>query len=469
MKWIDTTDLRQWANRRNCQETLPELVRKLIRATSTSIKSIKFPSGENVLIGGWDGILIVTDETEYLPKGISLWEFGANADTKGKADEDYKKRSENPIGFNPAESTYVFVTPRLWTKGNEWVEEKKKDGIWKDIKVINAEMLEEWLEIAPTVSAWLAIKHLSKFPNEGIQSAEDFWEEWSSGPKFKLNPDILIGGRNTQVEKLIELRLSPAIIPVQGSSREEALAFVISIFKNNSELAEDFFSRSIIVDNEDTFRKLTVLQSPLILIPRFEDTGIMNRAISNGHSVIVPLGADASDNWSSKIVLPQINRDAFVKSLIKSGLSEELAEKYSKESVRNIIILRRQLEFTRNLPEWAKPENVKEILPALIVGRWEENYENDKNILAKLAGESYEEYSKKLSRWLNTSDSPFVKIGNTWRIASPLDAWINASKYLTQNDFEILRQSFLEILREINPAFELESTRRLRCVEFGGQ
>ncbi|MCH7414325.1 hypothetical protein MM213_12575 [Belliella sp. R4-6] len=467
MKWIDTTDLRQWANRRNCQETLPELARKLIRATSDSIKSIKFPSGENVSIGGWDGILEVSDETEYLPQGISLWEFGSNADTKGKADEDYEKRSKNPIGFNPAECTYVFVTPRLWTKGDEWIEEKKKDGVWKDIKVINAEILEEWLEIAPTVAAWLAIKHLGKYPSEGIQSTEDFWEEWSSGPKIKLNPEILLGGRKSQIDSLFDLSLSPGIISVQGTSRDEALAFIISSFKNVPDKEEDFFARSIIVDSEDTFRKLSVLKTPLILIPRFEDSGIINRAISNGHCVIVPLGADASDIWRNKIVLPQIDRDSFVKSLSKTGIGEERAEKYSKESTRNVTILRRQLEFVRSVPEWAKPENVREILPALIVGRWDENYEHDKNILANLAGENYEEYSKKLSRWLNSSDSPFVKIGNTWRIASPLDAWTNASKYLTQNDFEILRQSFLNILIEINPAFELEPMKRYMASMYG--
>jgi hypothetical protein len=467
MKWVDTTDLRQWANRRNCQETLPELVRKLIRATSKSIQSIKFPSGENVLIGGWDGILIVTEETEYLPKGISLWEFGANSDVKVKADEDYEKRSKNPIGFNPVECTYVFVTPRLWSKSDEWVEEKKKDGIWKDIKVINAELLEEWLEIAPTVSAWLSIKHLGKFPNEGIQSTEDFWEEWSSGPKFKLSSDILHGGRKEQIKELFELVSTATVIPVQASSREEALAFIVSCYKSNPDKDEDFFARSIIVDNADTFRKLSALQTPLILIPRFEDTGVINRAVSNGHTVIVPLGADSSTNWSNKIVLSQIDRDLFVKSLVKTGLPEELAEKYSKESLRNITILRRQLEFNRNLPIWAKPENVKDILPALIVGKWDESYENDKTILSKLAGESYEEYSKKLARWLNTSDSPFVKIGNTWRIASPLDAWSNASKYLTQNNFEVLRQSFLEILREINPEFELEPTRRHMASMYG--
>ncbi|TDH23442.1 hypothetical protein EXU57_16665 [Segetibacter sp. 3557_3] len=460
MKWIDTTDIRHWASRRNCQDTLPELIRKLIRATSDSIESVHFPSGENVLIGGWDGVAILTSGIEYVPDGISVWEFGANSGVKAKADEDYEKRTKNPLGYNPAECTYVFVTPRLWTKREEWIEEKQKGGVWKDIKVIDAAILEEWLEIAPTVAAWLATKHLGKFRDGGIQSTEDFWEEWSSGPKLKLSPDLLLGGRESQRKSLLESVKEPSIVSVQATSREEALAFIVACHKHETTLSEGFFARSIIVDNEETFRKLSVITSPLILISRFEDSGVINRAVLNGHSVIVPLGADASDNWKNKIVLTQLERKAFVNALVNIGIPEEIAERYSKESVRNLTILRRQLEFNRNIPEWAKPEIVREILPALIVGRWDDRYHNDKNILAKLAGEDYEEHAKKLSRWLNSADSPLLKIGDTWRVASPLDAWANVSKYLTKNDFEILRSSFLEILGEINPAFEITPEQR---------
>ena len=456
MNWVDTLDIKNWANRRDCQETLPQLVRKLIRATSNSIKSIKFPSGDNVLIGGWDGLLEVTQETEYLPSGISVWEFGANKDPKGKADDDYSKRSENPLGFNPSDSTFVFVTPRLWTKSGKWIEEKRKDNIWKEIKVIDAELLEEWLEIAPTVSAWLAIKHLGKYPSEGIQSTEDFWEEWSSGPKIKLNSKLLLSGRKKEVDKLFEFTSTPSVTAVQGASREESLAFMISCFKNDPSKEEDFFARSLIVDNPETFRQLSVHNNPLILIPRFDDTGIINRAIVKGHTVIFPIGADSTANWNNKIVLSKLDRDSFVEALVESGITKELAEKYSKESARNITVLRRQLEFVRNLPEWAKAENVREIIPALIVGRWDETFENDKKIISRFANESYDNYSQKLKRWLYTQDSPIIQIGNNWRLTSPLDSWTNASRYLTKKDFEILRTSFLEIMNEINPAFDLK-------------
>lgn len=235
-------------------------------------------------------------------------------DPKGKADDDYSKRSENPLGFNPSDSTFVFVTPRLWTKSGKWIEEKRKDNIWKEIKVIDAELLEEWLEIAPTVSAWLAIKHLGKYPSEGIQSTEDFWEEWSSGPKIKLNSKLLLSGRKKEVDKLFEFTSTPSVTAIQGASREESLAFMISCFKNDPSKEEDFFARSLIVDNPETFRQLSVHNNPLILIPRFDDTGIINRAIAKCHTVIFPIGADSTANWNNKIVLSKLDRDSFVEA-----------------------------------------------------------------------------------------------------------------------------------------------------------
>ncbi len=466
MKWIDSTDLRSWANRRDCQETLPLLVRKLIRATSNSIQSIKFPSGESVLLGGWDGILEVTEKTEYLSSGTSVWEFGTDNDPKGKADSDYEKRIKNSLGINPSETTYIFVTPRLWTKGDKWIKEKKKDGIWKEIKVFNSETLEEWIEIAPTVGSWLA-KHIGKYPQGGIQPTDDFWEEWTSGTKFKLNSDILLGGRKTEQEKVINLAKQSLIIPVQGISREESLAFIISCYKDNFDSEEDFFSRSLIVDSIESFRELTVHDKPLILIPRFEDNGVINRAIQKGHTVFVPLGAESASTWNNKIILPQIERESFVSALVKTGITKEFAERFSRESARNITILRRQLEFNRTLPVWALPENVHEIIPALIVGRWDENFENDKRIISQIAGDSYENYSKKLTRWLHTYDSPIVKIGSTWRLTSPFDAWTNASINLTRNDFDLLYKSAIEILSEINPAFQLLPEQRYMASIYG--
>ncbi len=455
MKYVTTKDLREWAKSRDCQETLPHLVRRLIRSTATSIQCIKFPSGDNIHIGGWDGRLQVSTGTEYIPEGVSCWEFGCDAGAKGKADSEYEKRSKNPLGVIPSKCTFVFVTPRLWTKGEKWAKARREEKIWKNVIVINAEMLEEWLEEAPAVASWLASFHLNKLPKSGIQSTEDFWKEWSAGTKVNFIPEVVLVGREREKKLISESHNTKDIVVIQAPTKQEALAFIITSFLGTSQ-EEDFTSRSLIVDDPETFRRLASSKEPLILIPRFEDRGMLNRASSQGHKIYLPLDPDSSSNLSGKIVLPKLDRGGFIKSMEKLGFSNEEAEKLSKESARNLTILRRQLGFDRSIPNWASRENVAELLPALLVGRWDGRNKNDQKILAQLADESYEQYVKRLSKWLHAPDSPIQRIGNEWRLKSPLDSWAHASKYLVETDFKKLADSLLEIMNEINPKYDLD-------------
>ncbi|QJB32689.1 hypothetical protein HF329_15725 [Chitinophaga oryzae] len=467
MKWIDTTHIRNWAQRRDCQEHLPLLVRKLIRSTSDSITSISFPSGENVLVGGWDGILEVYEETDHLPLGLSVWEFGANSDIKGKADGDYAKRTAAPLGVEPKNTTYIFVTPRLWKKKQEWADAKNGEGIWKEVKVYDAQDLEEWIELAPTVGSWLAVKHLGILPSEGIQPTDDFWEEWSTGNRINFVPEVVLSGRIEQSKTLIENSASPDIIAIQGNSREEALAFIVATFLNDPLRAEDFFSRSVIIDSVEAFRKLLIIGKPLYLICRFDDDGILNRAKHKGHTIIVPIGLDRTDAWSDKIILPPLQRDAFVNAMVKSGMTEAQAEELSKKSARNLIVVRRQLDFKRLNPQWSLPENVNTILPAILAGRWNEDFDGDRKMVAMLAGEDYEVYIKRLQPWCFSPDAPVVKIGSNWRLTSPMDAWTHAARYLTKDDFKRLAEAFLTVLTSIDQKFDLSAEDRHKAGWYG--
>ncbi|MDX2245250.1 MAG: hypothetical protein SF052_00625 [Bacteroidia bacterium] len=466
---ISSLDLKHWADKREAQEIIPMLLRRLIWATAHShIRRIDFPARENVQTGGWDGVLELDQEILLLPKDVSFWEFGCGKDVKKKANEDYEKRTKNSLEADPSMSTFVFVTPRIWQDKERWAKNRKAEGIWKDVKVIDAQDLEVWLEISPAVAAWFGTYHLEKQPS-GTQTPENFWDEWSHSPSLSLTPKLHLGGRNNESDKLLSLSLKSNLIPVQDSSQREALAFIISCFKNNEDRAEDFFGRSIIVDDPATFRELVAKKSPLCLIPRFEDEGLLNLALKNGHVVIVPLGADASKNWGDIIMLPAINRAIFVDALVESGATKEQAEKYSRESIRNITVLRRQLGFARGKPLWAQNELVRDLIPSLIIGRWDESVDGDKIIVSQISGAEYDQYIKKLNRWTNISDYPIRKIGSLWRLTSPLDAWTNASLYLSKADFESLQSAFLETLGEINPTLELPSDRRMFASLYGAR
>ena len=91
----------------------------------------------------------------FVPEGKSVWEISVRKDVVQKADEDYQKRTENPLGLDPAEMTFVFSTSRVFPDKEGWVALKLSEGVWSDVKVVDADDLEAWLERVPAVViAW---------------------------------------------------------------------------------------------------------------------------------------------------------------------------------------------------------------------------------------------------------------------------------------------------------------------------
>ena len=146
----NATDIMAWAIRRDAQDTLPRLVRRLIHGTVPRALRVGFPAGESVQMGGWDGIVEVQAGNAFVPEGTSAWELGASKAVKGKADRDYKKRTATRLGIEPSESTFVFVTPRRWANKSKWASERTEEGKWRDVRAYDADDLEEWLGVCPS-------------------------------------------------------------------------------------------------------------------------------------------------------------------------------------------------------------------------------------------------------------------------------------------------------------------------------
>ena len=306
---------------------MPYLISRLVRATTPATTKANLPSGSATYIGGWDGIVSCETETAYVPQGVSLWEFSTTSDCRGKADDDYDKRKKNPIGITPSDSVFIFVTPRLWTKKDEWIAEKTAENYWKDVKVYDSVDLEQWLDNALSVSRWLAAQDgVGTYPFDGIMTADEFWEEWSIGAKgLVLAPESIIAGREFEKGLLLSaLQGGPTIKGIKASTKNEAIAFIIASAKTfPPEQADRFFSKALIVDTEGNFRGIRInTNTALNLVPRFDEAQPLYAAVAKGHHVLVPLGAD--DNFNQEIItLPTIDRDGQVKSLIESGVSRD--------------------------------------------------------------------------------------------------------------------------------------------------
>ncbi len=466
MKWIDSKDLENWAQRRDCQENLPLVIQRLIRATINKINTISFPSGDNIVYPGWDGRLESSEETEYIPQGLSVWEMSTDKDIKRKAESDYQKRKQDPLGYRPSEAVFIFVTPRIWTDKEKWVSEKKNENFWKDVKVYDARDLEEWLEQAPAVGAWLA-RHIGKYPGN-VQSLVDWWNEWSKVTNPPLIPELVIGGRKEESEKIKNwLNSQPSFLSVQAFTNDEAIAFLYAVISELPENEKEYFlSRSLIVYDINSFRHITTTcKNGLMLIPKFKE---IETAIpySGNHHIFIPLGPDNTLN-KEKFILSYIKREEFINALVKMGVSKELAEKYSKDTARILSVIRRQLSPVSNQPEWAKPENARELIPALLIGKWDENKPGDREIISEIAKLPYTEYIASLKKWLYQPDPPILKIGEIWRLTSHIDSFFALASFLTKEDFDNFKNISLKVLREINPALELEPEKRGMASVYG--
>ena len=144
MTLVDGTDLAAWANRRDAQEVLPQLLRRLVHATVGRVIRVGFPAGAGVQLGGWDGVVAAEQGNAFVPDGASAWELSTNQDVKGKADGDYEKRRADPR--EPAQGSYVFVTPRRWGRKDEWAVARRREGVWRDVRAYDADDLEAWLD-----------------------------------------------------------------------------------------------------------------------------------------------------------------------------------------------------------------------------------------------------------------------------------------------------------------------------------
>ena len=450
MIYIDRAHIENWAKTYSSNEYFPHLISKLIHSTAHPTSSIDIALGSAISLGGWDGVVKSEKASRFIPEGISLWEFGTNSAVKGKADEDYEKRVKDPLGYTPSECTYIFVTPRLWTNKTSWEQDRKKEGIWKDVIVYDSTNISQWLENSVAVASWFAV-HLAVVPPSGILDPEQFWDEWSKSEMCTLLPETVTAGRENEMEQLFHfLNDAPGIKAFKAGTKNEAVAFIVAAAKQFSELYRDrFFSKTLLVELEHSYRSISInsQRSALNLIPKFEEKSILYNAVSKGHHVIVPLGGD--DPFPQDVItLPSISKDGLLKALNDMGYNREEAQKYCKEAANDITILRRLLKFWDNKAEWYKSENLREIVPALFLGRWNKYNEGDREMLEKLSGKSYDDYMEIAAKWRDFEDSPLLQIGDTWRLASPLDLWGSLANSLQESDFTMLEECVHTVFTE---------------------
>jgi hypothetical protein len=462
----NSTDLDLWAERITCRSEMPRLLRRLIQVTCPDVQRVGFPADEGIQLGGFDGTVFTAAGNAYVPQGGSVWEIGATKDIKGKANDDYNKRSQNPLDITPDETTFVFVTPRRWGGKDDWVKERNGDGIWHEVRAYDAEDLAQWLEMAGGVHLWLS-ELLCKRP-QGVQTLEDFWTSWSRETHPPIESALVIGGRNQKRDELLEwLRGEPSAMVLAADSQEEAIVFVAAVVKSlETEERVSLLSRTVIVEDMQAWRSLFISSSPLILIPRFDNPEGIGQHLHQGHRSLVPMGRIGSQLSD---FLPRISRDVAEAILVKMGVEEERARRLASLARRSLSALRRKLALAPGIqvPDWAQPTEATSLLGMLLAGSWNDAVAGDREILSQLTHRPYEQVQQTAIRWMNAPDPPLRRVGDLWMLASREDAWRLIARFLTSDDLKQFEVAALQVLAERDPALDLPNDKRFAASIYG--
>ena len=473
--YISASQIVNWVekNSRKAQEFIPFLVGQLCCACANTNR-IDFPSGDSISKPGFDGF-VSTSGDAWVPKGQSVWEIGTNKDITSKASSDFIKRtSELHTDFRSC-TTYIFITPRRWTKKSAWVADRKKENCsWLDIRAYDADDLEQWLEQQPMVK----VKLLEKIDKSSyyVQSLDEYWLRWAKSCIPTISAESFLAGRNevAQVfrEKLQYTGTSARnVIPIAADSREEAAMFATAAL-----LAEEQLSKKcLMITKQDGWRFIETIPQVVFVIVAY-DYATLDLPVKDNLIVIIPMATAAllqSQPNVIKVDRPEIYE--YQKALVAIGLTDADARRTALNTGRSWVVFRRHHSADGRVPspEWASKPEAK-VLPILcLLGAWNSHkfgsewYYDDTSIVSQLACRPYAAVEQDLNYLLSCNDAPVLFLNSVWKAKSPLELFFFFGDKITTDQLERFFEIAERILSEYDPKFELDQDKRWMADSYG--
>lgn len=293
---------------------------------------------------------------------------------------------------------------------------------------------------------------------ESFKSIGEFFEEWNDTVNPKITGDFLILGREDCVENVKKwINNKEHILNISADSKDEAILFFISAVNTLDEnVRENILQNSFVIESVDNWNKLMMADSTLIFIPRFKEVDNMNRP--KNCRIVIPYNNDDITQQDDVVQLNKQKPRDFVNGLIKLGINSEKAYGLNNDTNRSLLALRRSLATAPwvKKPKWMEQQNLRMLLPVLFVGSFDENEEEDKNIISELAECSYKEYKEKIFEWTKIEDSPIERTGTIYKMINTQDMWDYLWSYITEDDMKKFKKCALKVLQTENPKFKLD-------------
>lgn len=469
---ITASHIINWANTnvKQAQTDLPRWIRRLCFDTAIT-QQLAFPAGDSSFVPGWDGILSCEQGNAWIPTGQSRWEIGCDQDVQSKAGTDYRKRTLETCADLRLACTFIFITPRRWIKKNAWVLEKMNRAEWADVRVYDAEDLEQWLEQSPSVT--LQFGEALGLLGSGVESCYRYWNSWSQQCAPKITANALFMDRTrTQENLLVNIRQAlsrsetSSILTIRADSVEEATAFVSATLISTDYLE----NQALVVSTHDGWRfveanpqlKIAVAANAEVALHPINRTGLL---------VIIPhaIGNNSSDANSKELILERPNLYEFEKALIITGIEMSDAKRFAVSCGRSWTVLRRLRATNPSIqnPNWLNVAQSKSLITLCLLGTWDANKEADREIVARLAASTYEEIDADLRMLSGLDDAPLLSIGSIWKAKSPLELLCLFGDRITRTQLDRFFAIASEILGATDPRLDLEEPQRWMAQVYG--
>jgi len=453
-------DIEQWADSLEARGELPRLVRRLIRQTNDQVTLLDVRAAEATGASGYDGLVEAPRGTPLVPEGKSVWEIGTGNDPAKKANEDYSTRTADPLGVDPGETTFVFVTCRRWDGKRDWEDAKRNEGKWKNVRAFDVQDIETALEAALAAHIWLS--ELLNKPVSGVESMEQWWSRFSNSTLPTLSPELVLSDRVDEAASLLRIvEEDPRIVTISASSQDDVIAFVGAVLLTSpEERRADLLARTLIVRDAYTLLQLDQVANLLILVPFEEDLRRDALLVRSHHVVLI-----AEEDTPADIPLPAIAIEPAISVLRGMGVDEDRATQLAQAANRSLVAFQREAPASPGAArrDWSAFFGSKEVRRAWLIGGWTEQRSGDIDVLSALLGVSYDDARDALLKLARGPDPLFTVTGEQWARVLPQAALAYGQSSISRGDLEAVEKAIQDVLGAVDPALELPVEERWRA------
>jgi excisionase family DNA binding protein len=436
---------------RDSQEHLPELVRRLLVETA-GITNISVRTGDGIALGGWDGIADSAGSA-FLPAGPLAFEMGVEANVKKKANDDYRNR----VQAQPQDLVFVFVTPRRWRDKEVWAAERRADHKFRDVRVLDADDLEGWLKASPAAHFWIS-EHLGLQPRDA-RTIGEWWRRFHEQTNPQLPTGLFLAGREDLAKQLrTRVQDRPSLTTIQSESTEDCLSFTYAAIESEE---SDDAKTVVVVSSPDVWDRIVEQPGESVLIPLLENADV-SAALDGGHHVISVIDRTSAARRAVDITLPRVDRRAAAQAFEALALDFRDADRLAVLGRRSLPALKRSIALDPRFkrPNWAHDDSASILACLVLAGSWTTS-DYDMAILETLTGHPRAEVMRVAQSVSGTNDPVLRRVGSTWMVVSPEEAFLYLAESLTPNAIDRWRESARRVLLEPDPTLDMTGAERM--------